>query len=98
MSRHVGGKPISKCKGCCLNMRTFCAAGLEPRQEWSKGTCKVRNNYSILENYLHDIAPITLNIQQRRRVGSVKMKTAPHYNEQVFLPDYYTGNDFSYEG
>ena len=37
MKHHAAGRPIGKCKGCCLNMRTFCAAGMEPKSDWDRG-------------------------------------------------------------
>ena len=97
MKQSSGGKPIGKCKGCCLNMRTFCAAGLDPKLVWAQGYCKERNNYSVLQNYLHAVGPAGSTGAKSRRIAAVKMKTAPHYNEIVFLSGLYSGNDFSHE-
>ncbi len=39
MKHHDSLRPIGKCKGCSLNLRRTCAAGLEPKAQWAKGRC-----------------------------------------------------------
>ncbi len=87
MKHHPGDRPVGKCKGCCLNMRTFCAAGLEPKTEWSRGNCRSRDDRSILEAYLHP-TPVTgaKAARQQRRTKASRMNTEPHYNGQIFTP------------
>lgn len=87
MKHHATGRPIGKCKGCCLNMRTFCAAGLDPKTEWSRGRCRSCNDQALLEAYLHP-APLTgaKASKARRRSRAVAAGTEPHHNGVVFTP------------
>jgi hypothetical protein len=87
MKHHAPVRPIGKCKGCCLNMRTFCAAGLEPKAQWSKGRCKSLNDQSLLEAYLHRPPPSGAKAAKlSRRAKAAHMNTVPHFDGQVFLP------------
>jgi len=87
MKHHAAGRPIGKCKGCRLNMRTFCAAGLAPKAEWDKGRCKSRNDPSPLEAFLTPRpASGAKAAKLTRRAKAVETETTPHYNGQVFVP------------
>jgi hypothetical protein len=87
MKHHAPGRPIGKCKGCCLNMRTFCAANLEPKAQWSKRRCKSRNDQSLLEAYLNPPAASGAKAAKlSRRTKAAHMNTVPHFDGQVFAP------------
>lgn len=58
MKHHAFGRPIGKCKGCVLNLRRTCAAGVDPRGQWVRGHCALANNTSQLEAYLFPAPPI----------------------------------------
>ncbi len=52
MKHHDVRRPIGKCKGCSLNSRTSCSAGLEPFLVWSNGRCRHYGNVALLEEQL----------------------------------------------
>ena len=87
MKGHAKCRPIGKCKGCCLNMRTFCAAGLEPKAEWTRGRCRHHNDAALLDQYYHP-SPLTgAKAARRARQASAAMaRTEPHYDGLVFVP------------
>ena len=89
MKHHAVGRPVGRCRGCCLNMRTMCAAGLEPRTEWSKGRCKDRDNASVLEAYYQPV-PLTGTRAAKlaRRTKAVQTATKPHLNGRKSLGGY----------
>ena len=89
MKSHRRGRPIGKCKGCCLNMRSFCAAGLEPKSQWSSGRCRSRNDGAVLEAFYRP-APLTGAKAARlaRQAKAATASTEPHYNGRL-LPGRY---------
>jgi len=84
MKHHVVERPIGKCKGCCLNMRTFCAAGLEPKNEWSRGRCRCRDDESVLERYYESVPATGRKAAKlRRRAKAVQVSTRTHENGRI---------------
>ncbi len=87
MKHHAKGRPIGKCKGCRLNLRTTCAAGVEPLLAWSRGTCRHWNDLTALERYQ---SPQLLTGARKakliRRVKAEQNRTVPHFNGQIALP------------
>jgi len=80
-------RPIGKCKGCCLNLRTCCAAGLEPKAEWDHGPCRMWNDESLLERFLASKSPTGAQAARRaRRTRAAQSRTVPHYDGVVFTP------------
>jgi hypothetical protein len=93
MKHHARERPIGKCKGCCLNMRTFCAAGLEPKNQWNKGRCKNRNDRSLLEVFQNPPALTGAKAAKlSRRARAARMRTKRHVDGQVFAPALGGGN------
>ncbi len=87
MKHHSAERPIGKCKGCCLNMRTFCAAGLKPKAAWGRGRCRKLNDQSALEAFLNAAPPGGAKAAKlQRRAKAAQVQTAPHYNGLVFTP------------
>jgi hypothetical protein len=87
MKHHSADRPIGKCKGCCLNMRTFCAAGLQPKAEWSRRRCRKWNDQAALEAFLNPVPPEGAKAAKlERRAKAAAMQTEPHHNGLVFVP------------
>ncbi len=87
MKHHSAGRPIGKCKGCCLNLRTVCAAGLEPKAEWSRGRCRRYGDEAALEAYRKAAPPEGAKAAKLvRRAKAARMQTEPHHNGLVFIP------------
>lgn len=84
MKHRASGRPIGKCKGCCLNRRTSCAGGLEPKDQWDRGKCSSFDDFLILEK-LAAAAPPTgakaAKLARRRRAAFAG--TTRHHNGQV---------------
>lgn len=75
MKHHAFGRPVGKCKGCALNLRTICAAGCDPKSQWSGGSCPSMNDLSLLAAFLNP-APVTgakaaRQVRQARAVGRI---------------------------
>ena len=81
MKHHDPARPIGKCKGCCLNFRTYCMAGLQPAAAWDGRRCKHYGDARRLEEMLHPpvLAGAAL-ARLRRRERAVVAATAPHFN------------------
>ncbi len=87
MKHRSADRPIGKCKGCSLNMRTFCAAGLEPKAEWDRGRCRKLNDAAALEAFLNASPPEGAKAAKlQRRAKAAAMQTEPHHNGLVFVP------------
>jgi len=87
MKHHSADRPIGKCKGCLLNMRTLCAAGLAPKEEWARGRCRKLNDQAALEAYLAAAPPEGAKAAKAaRRTKAAQMQTEPHHNGLVFVP------------
>jgi len=82
MKHHDVSRPIGKCKGCCLNQRTSCAAGLEPKAVWDRRKCRHYNDRELLVQLAAAAAaPSGAKLaRQRRKVKADLMATEPHYN------------------
>jgi len=87
MKHHSKGRPIGKCKGCCLNMRKFCAADLAPAEQWGRGRCRAWNDPSLLDRFYHPTPSIGAEAaRETRRARAASTKTEPHYDGHVFAP------------
>jgi len=74
-------RPIGKCKGCCLNFKTFCKAGLAPKAEWNRGRCKSYNDRDLLEEILSRPVPTGARAARlRRQAKAVIAASEPHHN------------------
>jgi len=74
-------RPIGKCKGCCLNYKKFCKAGLFPKAEWNKGRCKHYNDKELLEKILIAPAPTGARAARlKRKARAASAATEPHHN------------------
>jgi hypothetical protein len=92
MKHHDPARPVGKCKGCCLNMRTYCAAGLLPKQEWSRGRCRHHNDRALLRRMATQPAPAGAKLARRQRKARAALdETTPHYNA-VLDPAKLTGH------
>lgn len=81
MKHHANGRPIGKCKGCCLNLRRICAAGLEPKTVWSRGRCKRYNDQALLAASARPDPPVGAKAaKNRRRRKAIQEHTEPHHN------------------
>ena len=60
-------KPIGKCKGCPLNLRTECAVHVGPAEMWSKGRCKDYGKEELLREYLKRIEQLQTNPRLKAR-------------------------------
>ena len=87
MKHHAKGRPIGKCKGCCLNMRKFCAADLDPAEVWSHGRCRACNDPSYLDRF-YQPTPVAgaEAAREARRAKATSTKTEPHYDGHIFTP------------
>ena len=81
MKHHDALRPIGKCKGCCLNRKTSCAAGLEPKAQWDHGKCKHFNDFELLEKISSQPPPTGAKLARLRRQGRADLDaTYPHHN------------------
>lgn len=81
MKHHVQGRPIGKCKGCCLNLRRLCAAGGDPTHEWSRGRCKSFNQAELLEQFLNPPPASGAKASKlARRAMATQTSATPRYN------------------
>ena len=81
MKHHDTGRPIGKCKGCCLNSRTLCLAGLKPREVWSRGRCKSYNDNTLLDQVASRPMPTGAGLARLKRQARAEIAaTEPHYN------------------
>lgn len=87
MKHHATGRPIGKCKGCCLNFRRVCAAGVDPKEQWSGGRCASYDDRELLDQCLNP-APVTgaKAAKLKRRARAIAADTMPHFDGQVFVP------------
>ena len=87
MKHHAAGRPIGKCKGCCLNMKTFCAAALDPKMQWDRGKCPARDDQAILEAYMRAEPPTGAKAARlRRRARAALTLSEPHHNGLTYVP------------
>jgi hypothetical protein len=87
MKHHSSGRPIGKCKGCCLNLKRICAAGLDPKSQWKKGRCRDFGDSRMLEAFLHPAAPTGAKAARlQRKARALVGGTQPHHDGQLFVP------------
>ncbi|HUU59637.1 MAG TPA: hypothetical protein VMZ50_08840 [Phycisphaerae bacterium] len=83
MKHHDAGRPIGKCKGCCLNLRTYCAAGLSPKLLWSRGRCAHYGDNDLLQAVESRGGPEGATLARRQRQAKAGLAgTVPHYDGQ----------------
>ena len=81
MKHHDPARPIGKCKGCCLNSRSRCAAGLHPKLQWSRGRCTYYGDRALLERTRAQPLAAGAKLARRRRQARATIAgTEPHYN------------------
>jgi len=81
MKHHDPLHPIGKCKGCPLNMRTYCAAGLMPKRQWDRGRCRHYGNDGLLDQILSRPEPTgAKQARLQRRAKAIATACWPHYN------------------
>ena len=81
MKHRSPGRPIGKCKGCCLNLRTACAAGLEPKVQWDRHRCKFYNDEQLLAKAQDAPPPTGTKLARlQRKARAQEASSAPHYN------------------
>jgi len=81
MKHHDVCRPIGKCKGCCLNFKTYCLAGLEPINQWDRGRCRSYGDAGLMDRILHQPAPTGAKLTRlRRRTRAKALAGVPHYN------------------
>ena len=98
MKHHDASRPIGKCKGCCLNFKTYCRAGLEPKAVWDRGRCKHHGDGDLLERLQQAPGPRGAKLARRQRqVRARRRATEPHHNE-VLDPGKLAGRDKRHGG
>ncbi len=81
MKHHSVGRPVGKCKGCCLNMRTSCAAGVDPKFSWEKGRCKSMDDRALLAVFMNPLPATGAKAAKlERKARAVLAAAQPHYN------------------
>ncbi len=81
MKHHDPARPVGKCKGCCLNARTRCMAGLEPKAVWDKGRCKHYDDEQLLADILQRPEPAGIyRGKLQRKAKALVTATEPHHN------------------
>ena len=74
-------RPIGKCKGCCLNFKTYCKAGFSPRRQWDRGRCRHYNDAALLEEILHRPEPTGARLAKANRRRRAELAaTEPHHD------------------
>ena len=69
---------VPKCRGCELNRRSFCAAGLEPYTEWDGGRCRLRN-CGLAEVISSRFVPVGARAaKEQRRARATVLATKSH--------------------
>ena len=81
MKHHDPLRPIGKCKGCCLNFKTYCKAGLPPKAEWDRGQCRHYGDTSLLDKLENAPPPTGASLaRQKRKARARQTASEPHYN------------------
>ena len=81
MKHHDPRRPIGKCKGCCLNFRTLCAAGLEPKAQWDTGRCTHYGDARLLLTPPDRVEPTGAKLARARRKAKADESAGqPHYD------------------
>ena len=84
MKHHDARRPVGKCKGCCLNLKSLCAAGFEPLSQIRHGSCSHYDDAALLERVLNRPAPQGIRLARaRRQQKAVTSAGKPHYNGNV---------------
>lgn len=74
-------RPIGKCKGCCLNFKTHCKAGLAPKATWDHSRCKHYGDMAMLQAMAAVSPPEGAHLAKLRRKARASATAAePHYN------------------
>jgi hypothetical protein len=87
MKHHDPARPIGKCKGCCLNRKTTCAAGLEPKAQWARGRCRLHDNREAMRQIQESGSPTGAKAARNaRQTKAVAAKSVPHHDGHIFTP------------
>ena len=78
---HKSQKPVRKCHGCKLNLRSRCAVFPDPQQQWDSGKCRGFKNEKLYQEYLEERArhPSDGRKEKRQRRARL-MQTEPHHS------------------
>jgi len=81
MKHHDAYRPVGKCKGCCLNQKRRCAAGLRPKAQWDHGKCRHYDDQALLAEIERMPSPTGAKLARlRRKARAEQMATEPHWN------------------
>jgi hypothetical protein len=81
MKHHAAERPIGKCKGCCLNSKTYCLGGFQPKQQWRHGRCRHYGDAKLLAEILSRPQPSGTELAYlARKAKAVRTATEPHHN------------------
>ena len=81
MKHHDVYRPVGKCKGCCLNLRTYCAAGLPPKDQWDGRRCKHYGDAVLLKDIQRRPGPSGAKLARlRRKAKAEAAATEPHHD------------------
>lgn len=81
MKHRCPERPIGKCRGCCLNAKSNCMAGLEPREEWERGKCRHFNDLTLMDAIETAPPPTGAHLAKlQRKTRALQAGAEPHYN------------------
>ena len=84
---NVTKKPIRRCNGCELNLRSQCGMFDVPRLMWDRGKCPGYNNEEMIMRYNATRGIVVQAKQEARRkrqeVQALR-KTEPHHSGQMY--------------
>ena len=84
MKHHDAFRPIGKCSNCCLNLRTQCAAGLQPKRQWRHDKCRRYDDHDLLAELTCLPEPTGAALAKaKRQAKAAEMAAEPHYNGVV---------------
>ena len=84
---NITKKPIRRCNGCGLNLRSHCGVFDAPRLMWDRGKCPGYNNEEMLMRYKATRGmAIQAKQEARRKRQEVQAlrKTEPHHSGQMY--------------
>ena len=81
MKHHDARRPVGKCKGCCLNFKSLCAAGFEPKIQIRHGSCSHYNDMALLDRVLNRPRLEGIHLARSlRRQEAARAASTPHYS------------------
>ncbi len=80
MKHHDSFRPVGECKGCCLNLRKACMAGLQPKEAW-RHRCKHYGDLGFLLRLSSQPAPSGAKLARlERKTRALQLAGTPHWN------------------